>query len=204
MNVRTPAWLVRYLHDPIALATTHRIAGRTAIVAVPTFVASAVVASFSPSLSWIPELVFLLGAAAVVGRLTLNVLRWWRRGPVRWGIFAPKARRAYMRDIWNTVAHDALDRDVWAVRVVAVTSIRARGCRAIVEHPDGRRQDAWFWHVRPRRGHVYLVRATGAATGIRDQHRVMYVGSDTTGPGIIYRIPRAAWRQRTVRIVRFQ
>ena len=204
MNVRTPAWLVRYLHDPIALAMTHRIAGRTAVVAVPAFVAGAVVASFSPSLSWISELVFLLGAAAVVVRLTLNVLRWWRRGPVRWGIFAPKARRAYMRGVWRTVADEAFDRYVWVVRVVAVTSLRARGCRAIVEHPDGRRQDAWFWHVRPRRGHVYLVRATGSATGIRDQHRVMFVGSDTTGPGIIYRIPRAAWRQRTVRIVRFQ
>jgi len=204
MNVRTPAWLVRYLHDPIALAMTHRIAGRTAVVAVPAFVAGAVVASFSPSLSWISELVFLLGAAAVVVRLTLNVLRWWRRGPVRWGIFAPKARRAYMRGVWRTVADEAFDRYVWVVRVVAVTSLRARGCRAIVEHPDGRRQDAWFWHVRPRRGHVYLVRATGAATGIRDQHRVMFVGSDTTGPGIIYRIPGAAWRQRTVRIVRFQ
>lgn len=204
MNVSTPVWLHQYLNSNEALTTTYRVAGRVIVAAVPAFAITAGTAHFVDALAWLPIVVAVVGCLAIVVWVTLSAMRWWNLGPARWGIFAPRARAAHFREVWRDAAADALDKDVWVIRVVDVTYVGPHGSRGVVEHRDGTMQDTWFWHERPRKGRVYVARGNGAAMGRLDRHRVMYVGDETTGPGILYAIPAAAWRQRSVRRVRFE
>ncbi|MCE0459511.1 hypothetical protein [Curtobacterium flaccumfaciens] len=204
MILTTPDWLRRYVNSNEALTTTYRVAGRVIVAAVPAFALTAGVAHFVDGLTWLPILVAVVGGLAIVAWLTLNTMRWWNLGPARWGILAPKARQAHMREVWRDAAADALDRDIWVFRVVDVTYTGPQGSRGVVEHRDGSMQDTWFWHEQPRKGRVYVARGNGASMGRLDRHRVMFVGDETTGPGILYSIPAAAWRQRRVHRVRFE
>ena len=201
-----PAWLRSYLSDNDALYRTHRISSRVLRYSIPAFVIAAAVDHFTHRIGWLPILIAVIGGLAFVAWATLWGMRWWTLGPARWGWFAPRARKVHLRDVYLSAAADALDSDVWLVRVLDVTYVGPHGTRAVVEHRDGARQDAWFWHTRPRRGRVYAVQGSGGPrASAPTKNRVLYVGDEQTGPGVLYGIPTAAWRQRPRRrTVRFE
>ncbi|MBT1611882.1 hypothetical protein [Curtobacterium poinsettiae] len=200
--VKTAA--VRYVSTPRALWTTYLVARRVIRIAVPVAVIAVAIAHWVPAVGWFAGVAIAAAAAAILVWIALNLARWWSLGRARWGIFAPAARRERLRGIWLDAASDALDHDVFVFRVVNVSYVGPHGARGVVEHRDGTMQDTWFWHERPQKGRVYVARGSGATLGKLDRHRVMFVGDETTGPGILYPIPTAAWRHRTTRRVRFE
>lgn len=130
---------------------------------------------------------------ATVTHWTARAAGWWLLGDARWQTFSPRARRARMTAVFDRAWHDQ-SHDRKLVRITGVYQRGRRGTKCYIEHPFGYRQEAWFWHTVPRRGDVYLVRCSSGWGQHRSLLDLLYVGSDTTGPGIIYRLPAAAWK----------
>lgn len=106
---------------------------------------------------------------ASVANLTSRIAAWW---PARWQTLSPRARRARMVAQFDRALQDqGPNRQL--VRVVQVYQRGRRGTKCHIEHPFGRRQEAWFWRFTPRRGDVYLVRCSsrwGPHRAIRRTH----------------------------------
>lgn len=186
-------------------ATVQRISRRAIVLSAVCAAVGWVVAI---AIALVPEparsIAYIGAACLIVGGLSLVVLGaltnwaahiafWWLKGPSRWGIFAPRARRAALLAQYDWMAAQVRDGLV-LVRVVRIYQSARRGTKCVVEHRWGRYQDAWFWAVRPRAGDAYLVRARGSYGPHNDLLDVLYVGSQHTGSGVIYRLPRSAWR----------
>jgi hypothetical protein len=87
-------------------------------------------------------------------------------------------------------------------RKLVLTILSANGCTHTTQPPTCRlgtatgvpRQDAWFWNFNPKRGCVFMVRASIAYGPHNSNAHVMYIGSQITGAGVIGGIPTAAWK----------
>jgi hypothetical protein len=161
-----------------------RWAPRVAVVALLLTLASS---------GWVRALagsVTVVAAGILVGAL---VWTWVRLGPRRWGVLGGEERRAQLARMYRDALEDSQPDGLALLHVRRVHHATTQGSRCLVETPDGRSRDAWFWHVRPRRGAVLLVRAQ-AGTPTPGALTLLNVGTDMTGSGIIRRLPRACWR----------
>lgn len=137
---------------------------------------------------------FYGGLLAIVIWLLAVLTLWWTLGMTRWGIFAPKTWAADSLARFDNAVGYARLHDLRLVQVRRVYQRARRGTKCVVEHPDGTRQDAWFWHTSVRRGSALLVRSSNGYGPHTSHHQVMYVGSQVTGSGVVGRIPARAFR----------
>ncbi|XUK61128.1 hypothetical protein ABMA10_04060 [Plantibacter sp. RU18] len=66
--------------------------------------------------------------------------------------------------------------------------------KCLVEHPNGVRQDAYFWGFNPKPRHIFMVRSNTGYGPHNSNAHVMYVGTRTTGSGVVGGISKAAWQ----------
>jgi hypothetical protein len=131
---------------------------------------------------------------AVIAWITARVAFWWLKGSIRWGIFAPKVRKAHLLSLFDEAIDTARFHNLHLIRVLHVYQVGRRGTKCVVEHPGGVRQDAWFWNFNPKRGCVFMVRSTNAYGPHNSNAHVMYIGSQITGAGVVGGVPAAAWK----------
>ncbi|MGW6128913.1 hypothetical protein ACWFNE_02680 [Cellulomonas sp. NPDC055163] len=143
---------------------------------------------------WPRAVLGVLTGVAVLGLLGALGWTWWRLGPRRWWVFGGDARRDQLAEIHADAVAASLAPGIELVRVRRVHHTANHGSRCLVETVEGRSRDAWFWHARPRRGAVLLVRAQPANPAHTTDLHLLHVGSEATGPGIVQRLPRASWR----------
>lgn len=139
----------------------------------------------------------VLGVVTVVALLVLvGALgwTWWRLGPRRWWVLGGEERRAELARIHADAVEASRAPGIELVRVRRVHHTATHGSRCLVETVEGRSRDAWFWHARPRRGAVLLVRAQPANPAHTSDLHLLHVGSEATGSGVVQRLPRASWR----------
>ena len=79
------------------------------------------------------------------------------------------------------------------VQVVSVYGYHRRGTKAIISHPDGQTQDAWFWWVRIAPGAVYVVRASTGYGPHTNRTGVLYIGEEFGQHGVMDTLPDACW-----------
>ncbi|MBF4587965.1 hypothetical protein [Curtobacterium sp. VKM Ac-2887] len=180
-------------------AAARRFSRPTIIVAAITFGVAALGSAFfrQPGLiaglmSTIALLALLMLALATLTNWLARIALWWLLGASRWDRFRPSVRRQWRIATFDRALQDrAPDRAL--VRIIGIRQRARRGTKCVVEHPFGITQEAWFWWYAPRQGDVYLVRCSrgwGPHSGVLD---LLYVGSETTGAGVIYRLPRSTW-----------
>ncbi|MBB2923691.1 hypothetical protein [Cellulomonas cellasea] len=131
---------------------------------------------------------------AVLVLVTAWVWTWWRLGPRRWWVLGGEERRAELARIHDDAVAASEAPGIELVRVRRVQQTATHGSRCLVETAEGASRDAWFWHDRPRRGAVLLVRAQPANPAHTSDLHLLHVGSEATGSGIVQRLPRASWR----------
>lgn len=146
------------------------------------------------ALRFISLLALVLTALSTFACVVASVVLWWLKGPVRWGVFAPRARKAHLLALYDEATSAVIDHNLALVRVLHVYQVARRGTKCLVEHRNGAHQDAWFWNFNPKRGCVFLVRAHSAYGPHNSNMQVMYVGSEVTGSGVVGGLPTAAWR----------
>ncbi|WP_420367044.1 hypothetical protein [Curtobacterium sp. L1-20] len=182
-------WAAARRHSRRAIIIS-AIAFGAALVASAFFTQPGPIAALVSDLALIALLVLVL---ATLANWASHTALWWLLGATRWDRFRPSARRKRHLAMFDRALQDrAPDRAL--IRVVTIYQRARRGTKCIVEHPFGVTQEAWFWWYTPRQGDVYLVRCSrgwGPHSGNLD---LLYVGSDTTGAGVIYRLPRPAWK----------
>jgi hypothetical protein len=154
------------------------------VVAVMAVVGSGRIRVVLSALAWVLLLV-VLGAVGLL---------WWRLGPRRWWVFGGARRTAHLRTVFAQAQQRARAPGIELVQVVRVNELAKTGTKAVVRHPDGGVQDAWFWNVQVSRGDVLLVRASTGYGPVNNLDHVLYIGTEKTGQGILNRIPPAAWR----------
>lgn len=181
-------------------AQTRRGCRRTIWACVGVFVGPSIVTVFMPLEGWRSALTVVINISvyvavvAILGWLTSAFMMWWLLGKLRWGVFAPKTRREHLLRIYDRGLATARAHDLHMVRVVHVYQVSRRGTKCIVKHPKGVRQDAWFWSHNPKRGCVFMVRSTTGYGPHNSNMQVMYIGTGTTGHGVVGGMPAAAWK----------
>lgn len=142
-----------------------------------------------------------LAALSMVLWIVGMIVAWWLIGPARWRVFSPRARRERLLAIYDEAAHSAAASGLQLVRVRRVYQRARRGTKAVVEHPSGARDDAWFWWSSPSSGEVLIVRGQ-SGPGTHHSYSVLYIGTVSGHHGIFGSIPRAAWRAHRRRMRR--
>lgn len=139
--------------------------------------------------------VLALGVAAVsiVLWLVAAFVAWWLLGPRRWTVFSRRARRESLLALYDDAARVAGSSGLLLLRVRRVYQRAKRGTKAVVEYPDGRQVDAWFWWSAPASGQVLMVRGQ-TGSGTHHSSSVLYIGTAAGDNGIHDSIPPAAWR----------
>lgn len=161
---------------------------------LPVLISVVPTAVWKSSLFSIWGFVFFVGLLALLAWLAAGIASWWFKGPIRWGIFAPKVRRAHLLSVFDRALHASDKRGLHLVRVLQVYQVARKGTKCVIEHARGGTQDAWFWSFRPRRGSVLIVRSSSGYGLHTNRAHVMYVGSRNTGHGVLECIPASAWR----------
>lgn len=188
------------LSDQMLWLLVRRIAKRTFWISLATLALSAIVSSLVPDLQWrtaltlVADTALLVTLLATLAWIIAGTALWWLKGPIRWGIFAPRVRKAYLLAVFDDAITTARNHRLHLVRVLAVYQVAQRGTKCVVEHPGGIRQDAWFWAFNPKRGCVFMVRSDTAYGPHNSNAHVMYVGTNTTGSGVVGGIPASAWK----------
>jgi len=185
-----------------------QIAKRMVWISAGLFVVMQIIRPFVPDQGWrntlgmLSNTVFWVVILAIIVWVTARLAFWWLKGRLRWGIFAPETRRAHLLGIFDDAIAMVNAHELYLIRVIHVYQVARRGTKCIVEHPDGVRQDAWFWSFNPKQGCVFMVRASNAygphhhryQDRYKSNAHVMYVGSQVTGAGVVGGIPAAAWK----------
>lgn len=143
---------------------------------------------------WLRAVLGVLTGVAALGLLGALAWTWWRLGPRRWWVLGGDARRDQLAAIHADAVAASGAPGIELVRVRRVHHTANHGSRCLVETVEGRSRDAWFWHARPRRGAVLLVRAQPTNPAHTTDLHLLHVGSEATGTGIVQRLPRASWR----------
>lgn len=143
---------------------------------------------------WLRAVLGVLTGVAALALLGALGWSWWRLGPRRWWVLGGDARQDQLAAIHADAVEASRAPGIELVRVRRVHHTANHGSRCLVETVEGRSRDAWFWHARPRRGAVLLVRAQPANPAHTTDLHLLHVGSEATGPGIVQRLPRASWR----------
>ncbi len=181
-------------------ARARRGCRRTVWACVAVFFGLGLVTSFMPLEGWrsaltvVTNVAVYLAVLAILGWFALAFMMWWLLGKLRWGVFAPRSRREHLLRIYDRELATARAHNLRLVRVVHVYQVSRRGAKCIVEHPEGVRQDAWFWSYNSKRGCVFMVRSTSGYGLHNSNLQVMHIGSGRTGHGVVGGIPTAAWR----------
>lgn len=126
-----------------------------------------------------------------------HLMRWWLRGPLRWGPFTPAS---HLLAAFDTARRDASYDGIYLVGIKRVYQAGRHGSKCVVEHPFGVIQDAWCWRARPGRGRVYVVRGSAGYGPHSNNLHVMYIGSKQTGAGLVYWLPAQTWRAARKRL----
>jgi hypothetical protein len=174
------------------------IALRICRVALLLAVAMLVLSGIVKDTAWQRELVGIalllaaFGVLCMVLGLVAAAVSWWAIGPPRPHKFTASGRREHFLAVYDEAVVTATLHRLLLIRVQRVYQRARRGTKAVVELPDGRLQDAWFWGSSPRTGQVLMVRSE-VYWGSHNQNHVLYVGTEGGDPGIAGEIPAAAW-----------
>lgn len=171
-----------------------RWAARALWVLLLLFIALFVIRTMVPALNPFMNPLIWTWLAILATWIVAIVGAWWTRGPLRWGVFTPERRRRHLLSLFDAGIHAAQEPGISLVRIRSRYQYARQGTKCVVEHVDGSFQDAWFWHTRPGSRAVLLVRGSGDRGPHSGRLNVLYVGSRTTGHGIVWSIPRSAWR----------
>ncbi|NYE94018.1 hypothetical protein FHU41_000239 [Psychromicrobium silvestre] len=188
------------LSDQYSWVWLRRAAKRTFWISLGILVLLPIIAALVSDSIWTSVLGVFVSIAAWVAALAIlswivsRIAFWWLKGPIRWGIFTPKIRRAYLLAVFDNTMRQTQIHRLRLVRVIHVYQVNRSGTKCVVEHPEGVRQDAWFWNFSPKRGHVFIVRSSTGYGPHNSNAQVMYIGSKVTGPGIVGGIPAASWK----------
>lgn len=156
------------LSDQYSWVWLRRAAKRTFWISLGILVLLPIIAALVSDSIWTSVLGVFVSIAAWVAALAIlswivsRIAFWWLKGPIRWGIFTPKIRRAYLLAVFDNTMRQTQIHRLRLVRVIHVYQVNRSGTKCVVEHPEGVRQDAWFWNFSPKRGTYYS----------EEQHRV--------------------------------
>lgn len=143
------------------------------------------------ALKWGTLVLLFLAVLSFLAWIVAHLMRWWLRGPLRWGPFAPES---HLLAAFDSARRDATGDGLYLVRIKRIYQAGRQGSKCVVEHPFGVFQDAWCWHARPGKGRVYVVRGSAGYGPHSNNLHVMYIGSKQTGAGLIYSLSPWAWK----------